>query len=127
MTEKKPAHKPPAEKEKPPAKPHHVQTCLHPIVQPAYVNHQPAACTPICTTPAVPQPTDYVTCLDPVFLDHLSRHQDQRITVRTTVETLEGVLASVAVDHIQLNRHDKAFHIRTAQIVYFEGLPISYL
>ncbi|MGG4397960.1 hypothetical protein ABEX25_27060 [Paenibacillus thiaminolyticus] len=78
MTEKKPAHKPPAEKEKPPAKPHHVQTCLHPILQPAYVNHHPAACTPICTMPAVPQPTEYVSCLDPVFLDHLSRHQGQR-------------------------------------------------
>ncbi|MGG4397961.1 hypothetical protein ABEX25_27065 [Paenibacillus thiaminolyticus] len=26
-----------------------------------------------------------------------------------------------------MNRHDKAFHIRTAQIVHFEGLPITYL
>lgn len=127
MTEKKPAHKPPAEKEKTAGQAASCSDLSSP---------DPAACLRQSSSRRVhtdmhdagrAATNQYVTCLEPVFLDHLSRHQGQRIIVRTTVETLEGVLASVAVDHIQLNRHDKAFHIRTAQIVHFEGLPITYL
>ncbi|WP_223292236.1 DUF2642 domain-containing protein [Salipaludibacillus neizhouensis] len=75
----------------------------------------------------MPQPTQYVTPLDPVFVDHLSRHENEQIIVTTTAGKIEGVLTGVAVDHIQLNlSDDKAVHIRVSQIVSFEGFPISY-
>lgn len=100
---------------------------LNPIVQPAYVSQMPAPCTPIYPVPAVPQPTQYVTPLDPVYVDHLSRHENQHIVVMTTAGKVEGVLTGVAVDHIQLNiSEEKAVHIRISEIVFFEGFPISY-
>jgi hypothetical protein len=107
--------------------PQKVPVFLNPIVQPAYVNQMPASCTPIYSVPAVPQPTQYVTPLDPVYVDHLSRHKGQHIVVMTTAGKVEGVLAGVAVDHIQINiSKEKAIHIRIAQMVFFEGFPISY-
>ncbi|MCT2536882.1 YuzF family protein [Aquibacillus koreensis] len=100
---------------------------LHPVVQPIHVNNLPTPYTHIYPTPLVPQPTRYVTHLDPVFVDHLSRHQNLNITVTTTNGKVEGKLAGVAVDHIQINlSKEKAIHIRISEIVSFEGLPISY-
>lgn len=110
-----------------PGTPQSAPAPLHPIVQPAYVNQGPVASTPIYSAVAVPQTNEYVTPFDPVFIDHLSRHQGQHLVVVTTVGQIEGVLTGVAVDHIQLNvSEDRALHIRVAQIVYFEGLPIHY-
>lgn len=107
-------------------KPQKVCSFIKPIVQPAYINQMAAPYSPIYPVPSVPQPTQYITLLDPVFVDHLSRHEGQRIVVVTTAGKLEGVLTGVAVDHIQLSIDEKALHIRIAQIVHFEGLPISY-
>jgi hypothetical protein len=108
-------------------KPQNVPAFLNPIVQPAYINQMPAPCTPIYSVPAVPQPTHYATPLDPVYVDHLSRHKGKHIVVMTTAGKVEGVLTGVAVDHIQLNiAEEKAIHVRIAQIVFFEGFPISY-
>ncbi|MZP30435.1 DUF2642 domain-containing protein [Heliobacterium undosum] len=87
----------------------------------------PVAFTPIYTASAVPQPSQYVSLIDPVFIDHVTRHMGQQMTVMTTAGKLEGVLTGVAVDHIQLNiDKDKALHVRIAQIVYFECFSISY-
>ncbi|MTV49227.1 DUF2642 domain-containing protein [Heliobacillus mobilis] len=108
-------------------KPQDVPVCLHPIVQPAYVNQMPALCTPIHTVPVVPQPNQYVTVIEPVFIDHISRHNGEQMVVMTTAGKVEGVLTGVATDHIQLNiGNDRAIHLRIDQIVYFEGFPISY-
>jgi hypothetical protein len=99
----------------------------NPIVQPAYINQKAPAYAPMHEVPVVPQPTQYITPLDPVFVDHLGRHQGQHLVVMTTAGKVEGVLKGVAVDHIQLNISEvKAVHIRIAQIVFFEGYPISY-
>jgi hypothetical protein len=68
----------------------------------------------------------YFTQLDPVFIQHMSRHQGQEIALMTTDERVEGVLAGVAVDHVQLNLKDRAIHIRISQIIYFEGPLASY-
>jgi hypothetical protein len=109
------------------AKQQKVPVKLNPVVQPAYVNQIPAPSTLIYPVPSVPQPTQYVTPLDPVYVDHLSRHKDQYMVVMTTAGKVEGVLTGVAVDHIQLNvSEEKAVHIRISQIVYFEGFPILY-
>ncbi|MFD2680333.1 DUF2642 domain-containing protein [Bacillus seohaeanensis] len=109
------------------AKHQKVPVKLNPVVQPAYVNQLPAPATPISPVPSIPQPTQYVTPLDSVYVDHLSRHQGQHMVVMTTAGKVEGVLTGVAVDHIQLNvSEEKAVHIRISQIVYFEGFPISY-
>lgn len=100
---------------------------LNPIVQPIYANQMPVSYSPIYPVQSVPQPTQYVTPLEPVYIDHLSRHESQHIVVITTAGKFEGVLTGVAVDHIQLNiTEEKAVHIRIAQIVSFEGFPISY-
>ncbi|SDJ82044.1 DUF2642 domain-containing protein [Sediminibacillus albus] len=100
---------------------------LQPIVQPAYVNHMPSPSTPVYSVPALPQPTQYTSPFEPVYVDHLSRHQGKQISVVTTAGTVEGILSGVAVDHIQLNLSEtRAVHVRIAQIVYFEGLPITY-
>ncbi|WP_052807255.1 DUF2642 domain-containing protein [Risungbinella massiliensis] len=99
---------------------------LTPIVQPMYVNQQPTVPTYIFSEPVVPQSNQYITNIEPVFVDHLSRHRGQRIIVTTTIGEIEGVLTGVAVDHIQLDVSEKALHIRIAQIVSFEGFPISY-
>ncbi|MDY0393280.1 hypothetical protein ACFSMW_14570 [Virgibacillus halophilus] len=38
-----------------------------------------------------------------------------------------GKLSGVAIDHIQLHVGDgKALHIRIAEIIYFEGYPLTY-
>lgn len=97
-----------------------------PIDQPGYVNQIPTAHTEIYPIKAVPQPTAYMTQLDPVFVQHLSRHQGQRMALMTTAGRIEGVNAGVAVDHIQLNVEDRSLHIRLSQIIYFEGPLASY-
>ncbi|PZD94450.1 hypothetical protein DNH61_18845 [Paenibacillus sambharensis] len=99
---------------------------LSPVVQPLQVGYQPAAGTVIGAIPVVPQPHHYGLSYEPVFVDHLSRHTGQQIGVVTTAGRVEGILSGVAVDHIQLNAGGKALHMRIAQIVYFEGLPITY-
>jgi hypothetical protein len=105
------------------AKAHGVQK---PIDQPGYVNHMPAMHTQICPIMGVPQPTQYVTHLDPVFVQHLSRHQGQKMALMTTAGRIEGINAGVAVDHIQINLEDRSLHIRISQIIYFEGPLTSY-
>ncbi|MGG6310341.1 DUF2642 domain-containing protein [Paenibacillus macerans] len=80
----------------------------------------------IFPVPMVPQPNQYVTRLDPVFVDHLSRHKGRPISLMTTAGKLEGILSGIAIDHVQLSMDHKAIHVRIAQIVYFEGLPVSY-
>ncbi|MBZ5753213.1 DUF2642 domain-containing protein [Metabacillus rhizolycopersici] len=97
-----------------------------PSDQPGYVNHMPAMHTQICPIMGVPQPTEYVTHLDPVFVQHLSRHQGQRMALMTTAGRIEGINAGVAVDHIQINLEDRSLHIRISQIIYFEGPLTSY-
>jgi hypothetical protein len=103
-----------------------IPVLLNPIVQPTYVNQMPVSHTPIYPVPAVPQSTAYVSQLDPVYVDHLSRHKGQHIVVMTTAGEVEGILSGIAVDHVQLSLGEKAFHVRIDQIVYFEGFPISY-
>ncbi|AIQ40586.1 hypothetical protein R50912_11550 [Paenibacillus sp. FSL R5-0912] len=100
----------------------------HPIIQPCNVDRMPAVHTQIYPIPGVPQPTEYVTLLDPVFLQHISRHVGQQcFAVMTTTGRIEGTLAGVGVDHIQINLEDRSLHIRIAQIVYFEGALASYV
>ncbi|RJE87807.1 DUF2642 domain-containing protein [Paenibacillus sp. 1011MAR3C5] len=100
---------------------------LAPIVQPAYVGGMPAAGTPIQQAAAIPQAMQYVTSLDPVFVDHIGRHKGQAVSIMTTAGLLSGELSGIAVDHIQLTlESNRAVHIRMAQIVYFEGHPIAY-
>ncbi|SDL90443.1 DUF2642 domain-containing protein [Sediminibacillus halophilus] len=107
--------------------PEETPVMLQPIVQPAYINQMPSPTTPVYSVPALPQPTQYMAPFEPVYIDHLSRHQGQQIGVMTTAGKVEGLLSGVAVDHIQLNiSKTRAFHIRISQIVYFEGLPITY-
>ncbi|WP_184403477.1 DUF2642 domain-containing protein [Geomicrobium halophilum] len=100
---------------------------VHPVDQPAFVNQNQVLYSPIFPVPAVPQPTFYVTSLDPVFVDHLSRHTDMEIMVETTSgKVVEGLLTAVAVDHIQINiNEDRAIHLRISEIVFFEGFPIG--
>jgi len=106
---------------------HPVPLLLNPIVQPAYVNQMPVSYTPILPVAAVPQSAEYVSSLEPVYIDHLSRHKGQHLVVMTTAGKVEGTLTGVAVDHIQLDVEEgKALHIRIAQIVFFEGMPVSY-
>ncbi|WP_242447725.1 hypothetical protein [Priestia endophytica] len=40
------------------------------VDQPGYVNHMPAFHSPIYPIAGVPQPNQYVTGLDPVFVQH---------------------------------------------------------
>lgn len=105
---------------------HRMPNVQNPIDQPGYVNQMPATHTLIYPIEGVPQSSAYMTPLDPVFVQHISRHQGQRLAVMTTVGRIEGVLAGVAVDHIQINVEDRSLHIRIAQIVYFEGPLASY-
>ncbi|WP_110926858.1 DUF2642 domain-containing protein [Bacillus massiliglaciei] len=97
-----------------------------PVDQPSYLNQTPVHHTPIYPIEGVPQPNQYITQLDPVFVQHLSRHQGQKMAVMTTVGRIEGILAGVAVDHIQINLEDRSLHIRIPHIVYFEGPLASY-
>jgi hypothetical protein len=87
------------------------------------VNHMPASHSPIYPITGVSQPNQYVTGLNPVFVQHVSRHQGQKIAVMTTGGRIEGINAGVAVDHIQINLET---HIRISQIIYFEGPLASY-
>lgn len=103
------------------------QNYQNPIVQPGCVDQAKAVHSPIYAIAGIPQPSEYVTHLDPVFIQHISRHQGQRLCLMTTVGRIEGILAGVAVDHIQINLEDRSLHIRIAQIVYFEGALASYL
>ncbi|MFF2886582.1 DUF2642 domain-containing protein [Paenibacillus sp. NPDC057967] len=104
-----------------------VASHLAPIVQPAFVGGMPAAGTPIQPAAAIPQAMQYVTSLDPVYVDHLGRHKGLAVSIMTTAGLLSGVLSGIAVDHIQLTLdNNRAVHIRIAQIVYFEGHPITY-
>ncbi|WP_281885902.1 DUF2642 domain-containing protein [Paenibacillus sp. YYML68] len=96
------------------------------VDQSAYVGRLPAAHSPIVPIPAVPQPGIYVTQLEPVFVQHISRHQGQRLAVMTTAGRVEGTLAGVGVDHIQMNVGERSLHIRIPHIVYFEGPAESY-
>jgi hypothetical protein len=96
------------------------------VDQPGYVNHMPASHSPIYPIAGVPQPNQYVTGLDPVFVQHRSRHQGQKIAVMTTGGRIEGINAGVAIDHIQINVEDRSTHIRISQIIYFEGPLASY-
>jgi hypothetical protein len=89
-----------------------VHASQYPIDQPYYVNTMPAGHSPIYPIAGIPQPNQYITNLDPVFIQHLSRHQGQRIAVMTTVGRIEGVIAGVGVDHIQINLEDRSLHIR---------------
>lgn len=101
------------------------QPKMHPIAQPDYVNQSPASYTTIRPVKKIPQPNRYVTNVNPVFLDHLSRHQGLDITVQTTANEVKGKLKDVAIDHIELKlSENRALHIRLDQIVYFEGLPL---
>ncbi|EHB48568.1 MULTISPECIES: DUF2642 domain-containing protein [Paenibacillus] len=73
---------------------------------------------------AVPLHVNYVTLVEPMFMDHLLKHKGAKITVVTTAGKVEGILSGVTADHIQLTVGDnKALHIRLAQVVYFEGVP----
>ncbi|MFD2215770.1 DUF2642 domain-containing protein [Metabacillus endolithicus] len=98
----------------------------NPIDQPGYVHHQPAAHSPIYPITGIPQPTNYSTNLDPVFVQHISRHQGQKIALVTTAGRVEGEVAGVAVDHVQINLDDRALHIRLSQVIWFEGPLASY-
>lgn len=100
---------------------------LAPIVQPAYVGGMPAPGTPIHPIASIPQSMQYMTSLDPVFVDHIGRHKGLSVSIMTTAGLLSGVLSGIAVDHIQLTLEgNRVVHIRIAQIVYFEGHPITY-
>ncbi len=100
---------------------------INPIVQPVEVNQQPTAYTVVQPVSAVPQPNQYVSSLNPIYVDHLSRHKGEHIIVTTTAGKVEGKLTGIATDHIQLTVAEKrALHIRIEQIVFFEGFPISY-
>lgn len=98
----------------------------NPIVQPAFIHNQPATHSLIHSFAGLPQPSYYSTNLDPVFIQHLSRHQGQKIALVTTVGRVEGELAGVAVDHLQLNTEDRSLHIRLSQIIWFEGPKATY-
>ncbi|WP_226669595.1 DUF2642 domain-containing protein [Metabacillus litoralis] len=98
----------------------------NPVEQPGVVNNQPATHSLIYSFAGIPQPTNYSTNLDPVFVQHLSRHQGQKIALVTTVGRVEGEVAGVAVDHVQLNTEDRSLHIRLSQIIWFEGPKASY-
>ncbi|WP_019414877.1 DUF2642 domain-containing protein [Paenisporosarcina sp. TG20] len=102
------------------------QASQKPIVQPGLVNQTPAVHTQLYSIEGVPQPTEYVTHLEPVFVQHISRHQGQTIALMTTIGRVEGILAGVGVDHVQINLEDRSLHIRNMQIVYFEGPLMSY-
>ncbi|WP_281281469.1 DUF2642 domain-containing protein [Paenibacillus dokdonensis] len=41
--------------------------------------------------------------MEPVFMQHISRHQGQELAVVTSAGRVKGILAGVAVDHIQIN------------------------
>ncbi|MUV36739.1 hypothetical protein JNUCC1_00543 [Lentibacillus sp. JNUCC-1] len=104
---------------------HGHNTKLNPIVQPEYVNHKAADYTGLKPVAQIPQPNRYVTNVDPVFLDHLSRHQGLEISVQTTAKEVKGTLNGVAIDHIEIGiGKNKALHIRLDQIVYFEGMAL---
>ncbi|MFZ5987186.1 MAG: hypothetical protein ACOYWZ_08715 [Bacillota bacterium] len=64
-------------------KPQKVCSFIKPIVQPTYINQMAAPYSPIYPVPSVPQPTQYITLLDPVFVDHLSRHDAPYLICRT--------------------------------------------
>ncbi|MBM7605531.1 hypothetical protein JOC75_003554 [Metabacillus crassostreae] len=98
----------------------------NPIVQPGYIHNQPATHSLIYSFAGIPQPTNYSTNLDPVFVQHLSRHQGQLVALVTTAGRVEGEVAGVAVDHVQLNTEDRSLHIRLSQIIWFEGPKASY-
>ncbi|GAB6988567.1 DUF2642 domain-containing protein [Paenibacillus pini] len=104
----------------------HMHMGQNPIDQPGCINQMPAVHSQIYPIAGIPQPTEYVTHLDPVFVQHLSRHQGQRIGIMTSVGRVEGINAGVAVDHIQINLEDRSLHIRISEIVYFEGPLASY-
>lgn len=98
----------------------------NPIDQPGYVHHQPASHSPIYPITGIPQPTNYSTNLDPVFVQHISRHQGQKVALVTTAGRVEGEVAGVAVDHVQINLDDRSLHIRLSQVIWFEGPLASY-
>ncbi|MFH5184730.1 DUF2642 domain-containing protein [Paenibacillus sp. TAB 01] len=104
----------------------HPNQAQKPIDQSAYVGQMPAVHSPIVPISGVPQPNLYMTLLDPVFLQHISRHQGQQIALMTTAGRLQGQLAGVGADHVQLNLEDRSLHIRIQHIVYFEGPLASY-
>ncbi|WP_274318785.1 DUF2642 domain-containing protein [Paenibacillus qinlingensis] len=54
----------------------------------------------------------YIKQLDPMFVQHISRHRGQEIAIMTTAGKVEEVLAGIAADHMQLNLKDRAIHIR---------------
>jgi hypothetical protein len=97
-----------------------------PIDQAAYVGNRPAALTPIVPIHGVPQPSFTTTVVEPAFLQHLSRHQGQRIAIMTSAGRIQGELAGVGADHVQINVEDRSLHIRIPHIIYFEGPLASY-
>ncbi|MDY0405028.1 DUF2642 domain-containing protein [Virgibacillus sp. 179-BFC.A HS] len=106
---------------------HGVPMPLHTIIQPTSTDQKPAIKSVIEPLPIVPQTSQYITPIDPVYIDHLSRHVGHDIVVGTSAGEFSGKLSGVAVDHIQLNiENGKALHIRIAEIIYFEGYPLSY-
>lgn len=105
---------------------HKVPYIQNPIVQPGYVHNEPATHSHTYPISGIPQPTNYSTSLDPVFIQHISRHQGQKIAIVTTAGRVEGEVAGVAVDHVQLNLEDRSLHIRISQIIWFEGPLASY-
>lgn len=93
---------------------------LYSAPPPAAAYHAPHA----TRTSAVPQHVNYVTFVEPTFMEHLLKHKGTKMTVVTTAGKVEGILSGIAADHIQLTVGDnKALHIRLAQVVYFEGVP----
>lgn len=74
--------------------------------------------------PGPPSAAQYVTLVEPTFIEHLMKHKGKKIVVTTTAGKLEGILSGIAVDHLQLTLDGKAAHVRIAQTVYFEGMPL---
>jgi len=107
-------------------KDHQVPHKMNPVDQPACVGYRPAAHSPIVPVMGIPQPGSYITHLEPVFIQHMSRHQGQFIALMTSAGRVEGELAGVGIDHVQLNLKDRSLHIRISQIIYFEGALASY-
>ncbi|TLS53581.1 DUF2642 domain-containing protein [Paenibacillus antri] len=64
------------------------------------------------------RPTYWVVT-EPVFMDHLLMHVDQKIRLETAAGPLAGTLAGVAVDHVQIDVNGVPHHVRLSQIVYF--------
>jgi hypothetical protein len=102
--------------------PHH----MSPMHQPPMGNMSPMHNMPHMMPhhmPAMPpMPTVYYTMVEPKFIEHLSMHKGQMISVTTVTGKLEGTLTEVAIDHLLLTINGVKHHIRYHHIVYFKKI-----